>query len=243
MSFQVYLADMRILILTVTLLLIALESSGQYRKRKKLDIPPIDLIGRANVGFGFNYQEMDFQNEPILYSPGGGMGLEIGGQTEVYDNVYAYFTMGWHQNLRLKLPNSENSQNRDRSSFVFARFPFTLGANYVWTFDDPWVQGIIVGGGLSYNKPSRLKLIENNDRLGLISYNGNVAVLLDFKIRMELFKGFYFDPGIRYRRLKFRADEHAKGNVKDLPNHLRTLNASGLDFSATFVYDLKPNRR
>ncbi|MFN6946222.1 MAG: outer membrane beta-barrel protein [Cytophagaceae bacterium] len=206
-----------------------------------------ELILRHNIGIGLVYNTLKFSNPQgsgeMIYSPGGGMGIEVGLGFSLNKNIEVYGTMGYHQNLAL---NSHTSNMRtDRTSFSFNRKTFLFGANYQFRFTEGGRTGLKFGGGGSYNIPGTMSITELNVPRGNFRYGSEFGFHFETGFFHE-FKKFAMVYSARYRHLNF--DFTGYRQVNNFSSSLyfltpgnslssfryRSLNASGIDISITF---------
>jgi len=193
----------------------------------------IDWIGRANLSVGLDYQTQDFDGEDTFYSPGGGFGLEVGGQYELIEDLALYLTTGYQ--LHVGLRSEDFDDGSLTTSFGFNRKFFTTGFNkFLFLEDRLPIEGVIIGAGVNYNFPGRLSRTENNFDLGVSRYQSALGFHVDVKVRLDIFDKINFEPGLRFRSLEFFVDSFSEGPVNGLPDHLRRLNANGIELSLTF---------
>ena len=66
-----------------------------------------------------DYQSLNFNGADILYSPGGGMGLEGGIQLKITKNFYTSISVGYQRHLAFQSENVYGVSNK--TSFNFNR--------------------------------------------------------------------------------------------------------------------------
>jgi hypothetical protein len=189
----------------------------------------ISVLARYNQGIGFEYNELDYDGNSLWYSPGGGTGFEAGLYIETFNGLYAYMTGEYRFNLALY------SDVDIESSFVFSRGTMSVGTNYHFPYSNYGVSAVIIGAGMNYTEPGKLKIIENNQELGDVFYNPAIGFHVDCKIRFNISGIFYLDPGIRYRNIFIDSRRYEHGHTSSLPGYLNRLNVSGIDLSVTLV--------
>ena len=197
----------------------------------------LKLLLRLNRSFGFNYEQLNYYGgNAILYSPGGGGGIEIGLARKLGPNTDIYGSLAYQQNLALQYTNI-NGQSQ-KSSFLFNRKTASLGLNHSFILSERWLRGFVLGGGLSYNFPGKLKIIEEDIEYGAIGYSSNPGYHADVKLIFELTEGLRLNPGLRYRNTLFFANSYEKGPISALPEKFRDLQASGVELSVTLLKEL-----
>ncbi|WP_165784609.1 hypothetical protein [Solitalea longa] len=189
-----------------------------------------DFISKINIGIGANYNSIDYDGGDVFYSPGGGMGIELGLGYHATENLVPYLTLGYQQNIAIQYISS-NGESLESSVF-FNRTSFFAGANYDYM---PWksaLKGIRFGGGINYNFPGKMKITENNSTYSDLSYDSSLGYNADVAFIVAI-KSIKLLPGIRYRNMSFSASNSADRYL--LPSHLKTLNGSGVDLTISFV--------
>ncbi len=201
----------------------------------------ITWTGRANLSVGMDYQSISYYDGEMFYSPGGGIGIEGGIQLEIIKNLNLYTSLGYQLNFALQAENNNGVSNR--SSFSFNRKFLTLGVNKIIQLSDiNTVQGIILGGGVEFNIPGTMKIIENKDTEFLTKFKPNLGFHFETGLRLDLSQGFFLDATIRYRALEFsgKSFSYSRGSLSGTGTEFSDmLNASGIELGATFVKKLK----
>lgn len=194
----------------------------------------LSFMGRVNLGIGVEYSQLDYNGTKIMYSPGGGFGLEAALCYSLITNLDAYAGLGFQQNLAYQYESMNGVSNK--TSFTFTRGYFTAGVNKLFQLSEGTLHGFIIGAGMSYQFPGTLKITENNEQLVEATYKNALGLHLDAKLRLKFSETFSLDPGIRYRNLYLDAASTLQsGSGSTIPADLINLNASGLEFSATLV--------
>ncbi|MFD2563970.1 hypothetical protein [Aquimarina rubra] len=196
----------------------------------------VSLIGRLNGSIGFNYESIDYNGGSMAYSPGGGMGLEVGAEYNIFKGLYGYGTLGYQYNLAIQLQSGNGGSNK--SSVTFSRTFFTLGIHKLFKLSDNTLNGIVIGVGGNYSIPGRLKITENDFSADPIKYKSNVGFHIDAKLRLKLSDKFFLEPGLRYRQLELEAESFGSNGIDVLPSHLRTLNTSGIEIALSVIKKL-----
>ena len=65
----------------------------------QLQAQNLKFIGRYNLGIGASYESLDYNGAQVMYSPGGGMGLEAGLGYELLKNLDGYLTAGFQNSI------------------------------------------------------------------------------------------------------------------------------------------------
>ncbi|SEL23609.1 hypothetical protein SAMN04487910_2115 [Aquimarina amphilecti] len=193
----------------------------------------ISLIGRLNGSIGFNYETIDYSGGNLAYSPGGGMGFEVGAEYSFFKGLSGYGTLGYQYNLAFQLQSGTEGSNK--SSVTFSRTFFTFGINKFFKLSDNTLQGIVIGVGGNYNIPGKLKITENDFSADPIEYESNIGFHIDAKLRLKLSNALFLEPGIRYRQLELDAESFGSNTIAALPSHLRVLNTSGIEIAVSIV--------
>ena len=199
----------------------------------QLQAQNLKFIGRYNLGIGASYESLDYNGAQVLYSPGGGMGLEAGLGYELLKNLDGYLTAGFQKNLALQYQSMNGVSNKTSASF--GRGYFTAGLNKLVETSDGVLNGFIFGAGLNYNFPGKLKLTQNNEYLGEWSYNNALGYQLEAKLRLKFTDSFSLDPGLRYRNIRYEFSPEKTTTSKPVPANMNRLNANGVDVSVTLV--------
>ncbi|TRX61424.1 outer membrane beta-barrel protein [Fulvivirga sp. M361] len=197
----------------------------------------MSVMVRTNISIGMDYQSLDFNGNELFYSPGGGIGIEGGLQLEMIERLYAYISVGYQLNLALQAENVNGSSNK--TSFNFNRKLITLGAAKIIKLSENTVQGLILGAGMNYSIPGKIRIEENDADFGEISYESGFGFHLETGLRLRLSEGLYLDPSIRYRSLDLSGKSYNRGSFESLPDYLQELDASGLELGVTIVKTLK----
>ena len=192
----------------------------------------LKFVGRYNLGIGAQYETLDYNGASVLYSPGGGMGLEAGLAYEVVKNLDTYVTVGFQKNLALQYESMNGVSNK--TSFSFGRTFVSGGINKLFQLSEGTFNGIILGGGINYNMPGKLKIIENNENRGIATYNSALGFHIDAKLKLKFNDNFSLEPGLRYRNINFESSNTLSGN-SSFPEGLRQVNATGVDLSVSIA--------
>lgn len=196
----------------------------------------LNFLLRGNLSVGLDYQTLDYDGSSIIYSPGGGIGLEPGVELQLAKNTYAYATAGYQFNLSARVERSSYYSNK--TSFSFNRKFFTVGANQLIPLSDGILNGLMLGGGGNFSIPGKLTRFENDYDLGSVTYKSGIGFHVDAKLRLKFSDNISMDAGLRYRNLELKYDTYDSGGSYILPDYLQTLNASGIEISATLVQRL-----
>ncbi|VXD11164.1 outer membrane beta-barrel protein [Marinoscillum sp. 108] len=220
------------------LLLIILFSIASVRV---LTAQSLNFVGRGNLSIGAEYQSIDYNGGDLFYSPGGGIGVELGLQLDIVKGFAIQSTLGYQLHLALQAESVNGVSNK--SSFNFNRKFISLGVLKNFKLTDKTVNSLQVGTGASINFPGTLKRTENDNELGESSYHSNFGLYFELALRLKLSDKVYLDPAIRYRRLNFSAESYSNGPITDLPDYLQDLNSNGIELGITFVKKLKSSKR
>lgn len=209
-----------------------------------------ELIIRSNLGIGADYTSLEYSNinseGELLYSPGGGIGLELGLACLPFKSIEVYSTLGYQQNLALQYQSSSNGET-DKTSFSFSRGSILIGANYIYKFSEK--MGLKIGGGGSYNIPGKMSVTELNVDYGKFTFDSEFGFHLETGFFYEL-KNWKFFPSIRYRNLNFYLKDYNQQinissrraeNYEQLLSNIKNLNANGVDLSLTIRRKLNNN--
>lgn len=196
----------------------------------------VDFIIRGNLGIGAEYETLAYNGAEIYYSPGGGMGAEVGLQIEVAKNFILQSTLGYQLNLALQIESFNGVSNE--SSSIFNRKFMSFGALKKFPLTEYLFNGILIGGGAHYNIPGQLKRIEDNVDLGSSKYKSNIGYYIELAVRLKISETVYLDPGIRYRNLALDGKSYSEGTINDLPESLQKLNANGVELGLVLVKNI-----
>lgn len=205
----------------------------------------VNLIGRANIGIGFDYLEQDFNGINTRYSPGGGLGLEAGLEGEIQNNLFWYGTLGMTINLNLHY--EEVNGTTRKTSFSWNKKYFTGGINKYFDIRNNHISDFYGGGGLTLGIPGILRLTENGTGngssgfKGRINYKTSAGFQLHSGITLTIFDGFLLRPEIRYRYINYNSKQKSPGLVNT--PELKKANAQGIDISVSIVKRIKGGRR
>lgn len=195
----------------------------------------VDLVGKLNVGIGMDYRTLDFLGSEVIYSSGGGMGIEVG-LIFPFNKLEAYTMLGYQQNLAMQYESSTYGGTHE-TSFTFNRKSVIGGANYKLFFSERRFRGFKIGGGFNFNFPGTYSITENNDRFGDIKYQQTLGYHVNVDLVIEL-NEISLVPGLRYRHIEYPVKSYEEGAAADLPKDLRNLNASGIDISISIIKHL-----
>lgn len=207
----------------------------------------LNLLGRANIGIGFDYLTQDFNGLNTRYSPGGGIGLEVGMEGEINNDLFWYGTVGITFNLNLHYEEVMNMTRR--TSFSWNKKYFTGGVNKYFELRNKYFKDFYGGGGLLLSFPGTLRRTENGTGngnsgfLGRIKYNPALGFQLHSGTTLTIFDGFLLRPEIRYRFINYNSKSFTKGDIDDLPPGLKKANGQGIDISVTLVKQIRSRRR
>lgn len=201
----------------------------------------LNLIGRANIGIGFDYLSQDFNGIKTFFSPGGGLGIEAGMEGELPNDIYWYGTVGMTFNLNLHYEETNGATNK--TSYSWNKKFLTAGANKYFDQKSKYIGNFYGGGGLTLSIPGILRRTENDKYLGRIKYNTTLGFQLHGGATLTLFDDFLLRPELRYRLINYKAKSFTRGEISDLEPELRKANGQGLDISLTIVKQIKGGRR
>lgn len=195
----------------------------------------LSWTGRLNLGIGARYGSLDYQGSSVLFSPGGGSGLEAGLHYGFLENTTAVATAGFQYGIAYQYQNTNGLENK--TSFSFGRGFLSLGVNQLIPLSDRdrGFRGMIVGAGTTYWIPGSLSLTENNTDLGTVSYSNIMGYYAEVKVCLALGDYFSLQPGIRYRNVTFKASDYSKGGLGSLNPEFARTNGNGLDISVAAV--------
>ncbi|MEM6264915.1 MAG: hypothetical protein AAGI38_20555 [Bacteroidota bacterium] len=196
----------------------------------------LNLIVRGNIAIGTEYQSLDFWGRNLSYSPGGGLGVEVGVQFDMLKGFGIQLTLGRQFNYTFHEETVNGITNR--SSFTFNRRFISLGVLKNFTLTDGIVNSLQVGAGTNLNYPGTMTRVENEVVIEESSYYSNFGIYIDLVLRLKITDQIFLDPGIRYRQLNFSAESFSEGAVSELPDNLQEVNASGVEIGLTFVQRL-----
>jgi len=189
----------------------------------------LELLLRANASFGFEQDFLNYNGFEYLYSPGGGVGLEIGLESEVAKGFSVNMTIGYQQNLVWHYSDINGFDNE--SSFRFNRKFVAIGIKQLIRFTPHVFQGMYIGAGVNYSIPGTLKLVENSWRYGDIDYSSALGFYgeFGFRLRISKKKRIFLEPGIRVKIIRMNAKAYELGEVSDVADSFRDLNVSGIE--------------
>lgn len=210
------------------LIIVVITSSARAIHAQELS-----LIGRTNLSIGLDYRVLDYFGEDLLYSPGGGMGLELGLQVDMGEGFALQSTLGYQLNLAFQIESFDGVTNKSSSSFN--RKFVSLGALKGFNLNGTTIKSLQFGSGINFNWPGALSRIENDVELGKSTYSTGIGLYFEAGLRLQILDNTYLDPAIRYRKLSFTAKSFTQGAVSELPDYLQKLNANGIELGVTFV--------
>ena len=213
-------------IILVSLFVSAIQSFGQS----------LDFIARGNLSIGSKYETLDYSGADMFYSPGGGMGIELGLQWKLVENLYFQSSLGYQLNLALQTESFNGITNK--SSFSFGRTFLSTGITKKFFISEDLFNGIMLGGGVQYSLPSSLTRIENETDLGSSRYKANLGYFIDLGVRLRMSETVFLEPGIRYRNLRLDGKSYNQGAIDDLPPALQNLNANGVELGLSLIKNI-----
>ena len=194
-----------------------------------LQAQKLGLLLRGNASFGFTQDFLNYNGLTYNYSPGGGVGVELGLEAEVAKGFSANFTLGYQQNIIWQFSNSDGNVNE--TSFQFNRKFVAVGIKQLFRLSDHFFQGIFLGAGGNYSIPGKFKITENNWRYGDIEYSPAVGFHGEagFRLRISERRRLYLEPGFRVKIIYMNARAFEFGEVSDIADSFKDLNVSGLE--------------
>ncbi|MFY0601493.1 MAG: hypothetical protein JXR03_17595 [Cyclobacteriaceae bacterium] len=215
----------------------------------KVNAQDLNLIGRANLGIGFDYLSQDFNGINTKYSPGGGLGFEAGLEGEINDDLFWYGTVGITFNLNLHY-EEVNGVTR-RTSFSWNKKFFTAGANKYFEVRSKFISDFYGGGGLTLGIPGILRRTVNGNGngngnsgyLGRIKYKTSLGFQLHGGATLAITDGVLLRPELRYRFINYKSKSFSKGSLSDLEPGLKKANGQGVEISVTIVKQIRGGRR
>jgi len=202
----------------------------------------LHFISRVNISIGMDYKTLNYAGSEMLYSPGGGMGLEAGLQLDLQNGFALQSTIGYQ--LHLAFQGESGGGFSNKSSFNFNRKFLSLGAlkNFKLSDGTGTLNGIHLGAGTHINLPGSLKRIENEFELGTSKYDPSLGFYVEIGLNLKIDEDMFFTPSIRYRQLSFSAKSFTEGSISNLPDYLQELNANGVELGVTFAMRLNPDK-
>ncbi|MEL6557133.1 MAG: hypothetical protein AAFQ94_03050 [Bacteroidota bacterium] len=191
------------------------------------------LFTRGNVSIGSQYNELDYFGNTLFYSGGGGMGLEIGSQIGIVNNLRATVSFGYQ--LNLAFTGETVNDVTTTSSALFGRSFVGLGLINGFELSHRTISHILVGAGVQYNSPSKLRLTENDVDLGSNSYSAALGFYFEGGISLKLSDNLTLDPTIRYRSLSFEVEDNQFNAPNLTDERFVNYNANGVEFALTLV--------
>lgn len=193
----------------------------------------VSFVARGNLSASGDTHTLDFGGRDLIYSPGAGIGLEIGLQIEIFEDFTLQSTLGHQLSLNLQTESFNGVSNE--SSYVFNRSFISFGAGKYFVLGENVFNGIFLEGGVQYHLPGSLKRTENDIDLGTSKYDPNLGYYLGAGARLKLKSELFLDPGIRFRSLELTAKSYTDGPIEVLPTYLQTLNVNGLELAVSLV--------
>lgn len=203
----------------------------------------IELLARGNLSIGWgNYEELNYQvlgssdEITLLYSAGGGMGLEVGPSFLLANGFAIQTTVGFQINMAFQKQTyaSGSGSSSNASSALFSRTFISTGVTkQISLSGSKVVKGIQLGSGIAYNMPGGLTRVENDENLGTSKYKSNVALYFETGLKLQVSPMVCLTPNLRYRSLRFDVKSFSEGETSELPASLQDLNANGLELGLT----------
>lgn len=191
------------------------------------------LFTRGNLSIGSQYNELDYFGNTLPYSGGGGMGLEIGTRIGIVNNLKATVSFGYQ--LNLAFTGETVNDVTTTSSAIFGRSFVGLGLINGFALSHRTITHLLVGAGVQYNSPSKLRLTENDVDLGSTEYNSALGFYFEAGISLKLSDNLTLDPTIRYRSISFEIENY-DFTVQHLVNaDFLNYNANGVELALTLV--------
>lgn len=201
----------------------------------------LNFIARGNVGIGFNYISQDFKGIKTFYSPGGGLGAEIGLEGAMKNDVFWYGTLGMKVNLNFHY--EEVNGVTTKTSYSWNKKFITAGANKFFDLRNQNITEFQAGGGLIFGIPGTLRTTENNIYNGRINYSLALGAQIHTGLTLDIYDKFLLRPEIRYRFIRYNSKSYTRGDIKDLDPELRKARADGLDISLSIIKTIRSGRR
>ena len=193
----------------------------------------VSLFTRGNLSIGSKYHELDYAGNTLLYSGGGGMGVEIGTHIGLVKDLKASFSVGYQLNLVFAGETINGVTNS--SSAVFGRSFVGLGLINGFNLSHRTITHLLIGTGIQFNNPSQLSLTENEVDLGSISYSSAISFYFEAGISLKLSDNLSLDPTIRYRSLSFEIEDDQFNSPNLTDAEFVNYNANGVEFALTLV--------
>lgn len=206
----------KVLITAIAFFMAALQANAQSI--------PLQFVGRYNLGVGVQYNDLYYGDVLLPYSPGGGMGLEAGLRFMPTSQFEPYATVGYQQNLAIKVSDADYVNND--SYFTFSRVTFNAGFNYKFMVIPNTNKLLRIGGGLNFSIPGWAGFKENNVRYPSIKYQMARGFNVEASMVVYEDRKFTVEPGLRYRHIEFKP----AGN-RVVQNNMNPAQASGFDLS------------
>jgi hypothetical protein len=185
---------------------------------------PLQFVGRYNLGVGIQYNNLYYGDVLLPYSPGGGMGLEAGLRFMPSSHFEPYATVGYQQNLAIKVSDADYVNND--SYFTFSRVTFNAGVNYKFPVIPNTNKLLRIGGGLNFSIPGWAGFKENNEKYPSIKYQMARGFNIETSFVVYEDRKVTVEPGLRYRHIEFKP----AGN-RVVPANMNPAQASGFDLS------------
>ena len=193
----------------------------------------LSLFTRGNLSIGSQYHDLDYFGNTLLFSGGGGMGLEIGAQIDIVQKLKANISLGYQ--LNLAFTGESVNDVTTTSSAIFGRSFIGLGLINEFELSHRTITHLLLGVGFQYNSPSRLRITENNVDLGSTSYQPALGTYIEGGFSLKLSDNLTLDPTIRYRSLSFEIEDYNFTAQHLMNADFLNYNANGVELALTLV--------
>ena len=196
----------------------------------------IEPLARINLSIGTEYKELDYAGGTLLYSTGGGIGLEAGLKLNLAKKFFIQTGLAYQLHLALQSESFNGISNTSR--FNFNRKSINLGTYRGFSLNDKLAHEFILGVGANLNIPGKLTRIENDESLGSIEYDPSFGLYAEVGFKIPI-SNITLMPNFRYRILGFSARRFSDGHITQLPDYLRETNSNGFELGLTITPKMK----
>lgn len=193
---------------------------------------------KSNFSVGFEYQSLRFNGSDVLYSPGGGIGLEFEYGYYLANNFGFGLKAGYQQMISYHYFNQVGSFKTKTSAFFNRKTIAPFAEVLLYHNPEKTINALRLNGGYSLNFSGDLRRTENNLGLESYEYDNPDGFFANLTASVDVGSLFSKDPekgasnlilGLGYHNVSF-----TKTNIEETGANLNDFNGTGIEFILGF---------
>jgi len=193
---------------------------------------------KSNFSIGAEYESLRFNGGNVLYSPGGGIGLEFEYGYYLANNFGFGIKAGYQQMISYHYFNQVGSFTTKTSAFFNRKTIAPFAEVLLYHNPEKIINALRLNGGYSLNFSGDLRRTEDSFELDTYEYDNPGGFFANLTASVDVGSLFSSDPekgasnlilGLGYHNVKF-----TKTNIEETGNNLTDFNGTGIEFILGF---------